>query len=162
VTHPYQELIERIRGEVPEFERVMNRALRAWPQAQKTFPEQEVYMDSVALNLHSFYAGVERLFELIARHMDRGLPGGETWHRELLKQMARDLEGVRPAVIDEETFLRLDDFRRFRHLVQNIYAINLMPDKMRGLMEALPALWSTLKAELMAFADFLEDLSNTD
>jgi len=162
VTHPYQELIERIRGEVPELERVMNRALRAWPQAQKTFPEQEVYMDSVALNLHSFYAGVERLFELIARHMDRGLPGGETWHRELLKQMARDLEGVRPAVIDEETFLRLDDFRRFRHLVQNIYAINLMPDKMRGLMEALPALWSTLKAELMAFADFLEDLSNTD
>lgn len=162
MTHPYQELIERIRGEVPELERVMNRALRAWPQAQKTFPEQEVYMDSVALNLHSFYAGVERLFELIARHMDRGLPGGETWHRELLKQMARDLEGVRPAVIDEETFLRLDDFRRFRHLVQNIYAINLMPDKMRGLMEALPALWSTLKAELMAFADFLEDLSNTD
>ena len=123
MTHPYQELIERIRGEVPELERVMNRALRAWPQAQKTFPEQEVYMDSVALNLHSFYAGVERLFELIARHMDRGLPGGETWHRELLKQMARDLEGVRPAVIDEETFLRLDDFRRFRHLVQNIYAI---------------------------------------
>jgi hypothetical protein len=25
----------------------------------------------VALNLHSFYSGVERLFELIARHVDR-------------------------------------------------------------------------------------------
>ena len=61
-------------------ERVVQRALHAWPIARKTGDEQDVYLDSVALNLHSFYSGLERLFELIARHIDCSIPDGETWH----------------------------------------------------------------------------------
>lgn len=57
-----------------------------------------------------------------------------------------------------ESALALDEFRRFRHLVRNVYIINLAPEKMAGLVSALPTLWSTLRAELMAFADFLEAL----
>jgi hypothetical protein len=52
----YEELVERIRGEVPDLERVVQRALRAWSQVQRTSGEQ-AYLDSVALNLHSFYSG---------------------------------------------------------------------------------------------------------
>ena len=74
---PFPELIERIRGEIPELDGVVQRALRAWPKAQNPSPEQEFYLDSVALNLHGFYAGVERLFELIARRMDQNLPSGK-------------------------------------------------------------------------------------
>ncbi len=70
----YIEISQRIRGECDELERVIQRALRAWPQAQKSVSEQEVYLDSVALNLHSFYSGLERIFELIARHIDRSIP----------------------------------------------------------------------------------------
>ncbi len=120
----YQELVERIRGEVPDLERVVQRVLQAWPQAQSQSGEQGVYLDSVALNLHSFYSGLERLFELIARHVDRTLPAGETWHRDLLQQIAHDLVDVRPAVIDRDSALILDEFRRFRHLVRNVYTIN--------------------------------------
>lgn len=81
---PFPELIERIRGEIPELDGVVQRALRAWPKAQNPSPEQEFYLDSVALNLHGFYAGLERLFELIARRMDQKLLSGEAWHRDLL------------------------------------------------------------------------------
>jgi hypothetical protein len=83
VTNVFEELCERIRGEVPELGRVVDRALGAWVQAQQT-PSEHAYLDSVALNLHGFYSGVERLFELIARHVDRVLPSGDTWHRDLL------------------------------------------------------------------------------
>lgn len=31
--------------------------------------DQDIYLDSVALNLHGFYSGLERLFELVARHL---------------------------------------------------------------------------------------------
>jgi hypothetical protein len=158
VNSSYEELVERIRGEVPDLERVVQRALRAWPQAQRASGEQDAYLDSVALNLHGFYSGLERLFELIARHVDRTLPAGETWHRDLLQQMARDLADVRPAVIGQDSVLALDEFRRFRHLVRNVYTTNLVPSKMAGLMAALPELWSRLHAELLAFANFLEDL----
>jgi hypothetical protein len=70
---PYRELVDRIRGEIPDLEGVVQRALRAWPKAQNPSPEQEFYLDSVALNLQAFYAGAERLFELIARRMELGI-----------------------------------------------------------------------------------------
>jgi hypothetical protein len=156
----YQELAERIRGGVPDLEHVVQRALRAWSQAQAS-PGEQAYLDSVALNLHSFYSGLERLFELVARHVDHTVLDSAAWHRDLLQQMTRDLEDVRPAVIAQDSALALDEFRRFRHLVRNVYTMNLVPDKMTGLMSALPELWPGLRAELLAFADFLEDLART-
>ena len=156
-----KELAERIRDQMEDLERVVQRALQAWSQAQKT-PDEQAYLDSVALNLHGFYSGSERLFELIARHVDRTSPISETWHRDLLQQMAHDLADVRPAVIGQDSALALDEFRRFRHLVRNVYAMNLVPDKMAGLVSALSRLWPRLRAELLAFADFLEDLARVN
>ncbi|MFQ6102247.1 MAG: hypothetical protein ACE5OS_13590 [Anaerolineae bacterium] len=40
--------------------------------------------------------------------------------------------------------------------------MNLAPEKMAGLLSGLPALWSKLRAELLAFADFLEHLARAD
>jgi HepT-like protein len=155
----YAEISERIRGECHELERVIQRALRAWPSAQKLVDDQEVYLDSVALNLHSFYSGLEQLFELIAKHIDQSIPDGETWHRDLLNQMAHDVTDIRPAVIGQDNATSLDEFRRFRHLVRNVYATNLVPDRISKLMSRLPNLWKSLRAELLAFADFIDELA---
>jgi len=67
----YIELSQRIRGECNELEYVIQRALRAWSQAQRIPDEQVAYLDSVALNLHGFYSGLERLFELIAETVEK-------------------------------------------------------------------------------------------
>lgn len=154
----YAELSERIRGEVSDLDRVVQRALAAWLQVQRK-SDIDAYLDSVALNLHGFYSGLERLFELVARHVDRAVPAGDTWHRNLLNQVAQDIMDVRPAMISQESALALDEFRRFRHLVRNVYTMNLVPERMTRLMTALPDLWSTLRAELLAFADFLAFLA---
>ena len=151
------ELAERFRGEVPELERAIQRALGSWAQLRK-LPQDDAYVDSVALNLHSFYSGLERLFELIARHIDCVVPTGETWHRNLLQRMVQDIEGVRPALVSPDNAAKLDEFRRFRHLVRHVYTMNLTPDKMVGLISNLPELWPKLRSELLAFADFLEEL----
>lgn len=122
--------------------------------------QQEVYLDSVALNLHGFYSGVERLFELVARHVDRDLDlaTGETWHQDLLQRMIKDIQ-ERPALIGGESALMLDGLRRFRHLVRNVYTFNMVSEKMNPLVSSLPELWPRLRAELLAFADFLEDVA---
>lgn len=70
-------------------------------------PEESAYLDSVALNLHGFYAGLERLFELIVRRVDGALPDGETWHRDLLQRMTQDIVEIRPAVLSQDTALAL-------------------------------------------------------
>ncbi len=156
---PYQKLVERIRGEISDLEQVIDRALQGWLAIQTASTEQYAYLDSVALNLHSFYSGLERLFELIAGQVDGNLPGSETWHRDLLQQMAKDLPDTRPAVISQRNVAAIDEFRRFRHLVRNVYTINLIPEKMEGLVKTLPELWPNLQAELLAFADYLEALN---
>jgi hypothetical protein len=159
VRSPYLELAERIRGEITDLEQLVQRIQHAWSRVQKLSDEQDAYLDSVALNLHGFYSGLERLFELIARHVDRDLPTGKIWHRQLIQQMARDLTDVRPAVISAESAAALDEFRRFRHLVRNIYTFNLDPDKMVSLVTVLPSLFSQIKAELLGFSNFLEELA---
>lgn len=161
MTDHYQEIAERIRGEVAELEHATQRALYAWSQAQQT-PDEQAYVDSVALTLHGFYSGLERLFELIARHVDRELPAGDAWHRDLLEQMANEVPEVRPAVIGKGSAHALDEFRRFRHLVRNVYTFNLIPEKMEPLISALPGLWSQVRVELLAFANFLEELARAN
>jgi hypothetical protein len=61
-----------------------------------------LYLDSVALNLHGFYAGLERLFEMIVGVVDGQMPRGENWHQILLEQVATETPSVRPAVISDE------------------------------------------------------------
>jgi len=155
----FEELVERIRGETSDLNRLLERALSAWNRSKKKSKEQDVYLDSVALNLHGFYSGLERLFELIARRVDQNLPAGEMWHRDLINQMAQEIKQVRPAVIGPERVSSLDELRRFRHLVRNVYTFNLVPNKIEPLITALPTLWPHVKAELLAFADFLSDLT---
>ena len=76
--------------------------------------------------------------------------------------MASDLQELRPAVISESSAARLDEYRRFRHLVRNVYAVDLAPERMAGLMSALPRMWPDLRSELMAFAAFLDALGRID
>lgn len=159
MTTLYSELAERFRGEIEELDQVVQRTLHAWERAQASTTDQDIYLDAVALNLHGFYAGLERLFELVARHMDHNLPSTETWHRDLLQAMANDMPRVRPALIDVDSANTLDEFRRFRHLIRNIYTTHLVPARMDGLLQVLPNLWSRLKNELLAFADFLGGLA---
>lgn len=159
MTTPYQKLAERIRNEIPDLDHSVTRSLHAWERVCESSEEQDIYLDSVALNLHSFYSGSERLLKLIARHVDNNLPDSLMWHRDLLQQMASDLPNVRPAVISQSNLTSLDEFRRFRHLVRNVYAVNLRADKIESLPSELPTLWSRLRAEFLAFADFLEQLA---
>jgi len=70
--------------------------------------------------------------------------------------MTFDLTGIRPPVISDETLRQLDEYRRFRHMVRNVYAEHLDPKRVGELVEKLSGLWVRLKAELIAFAGFLE------
>ncbi len=158
----YQVLAVRIQAELEDLERSVWRAERAWRAARRAGPDQDMFVDSAALNLHGFYAGVERLFEAVAVQLDGSLPKGDAWHRDLLDQMTLDLPGLRPPVISAVVMQTLDEYRRFRHVVRNVYAESLDPLRVGELVEKLLTLWGQLKSELTAFAGFLEGVSGAD
>lgn len=155
-------LAQRIRDELSELERSVNRTRRAWEAAQQAQVNQDMFIDSAALNLHGFYAGVERLMEFTAYQLEGGPPKGPSWHQELLRQMSTAVPGVRPAMVTPATIAALDEFRRFRHVVRNVYAEHLEPERIGKLVAQLAAVWGQLRAELESFAGFLEGVSQAD
>lgn len=158
----YQALAQRIRTEMEDLERTQAIIQRHWHSARSASGDPDAYLNSVALNLHSWYSGLERVFELIALELDGGTLGGEAWHTELLRQMALDLPNVRPPVIQRETAMHLDEYRKFRHRIRNIYATSLDPARMQSLVLELPSLWGEIRQEISTFLDFLAALALGD
>ena len=144
----------RIRNELSEIEHTLKRATEGVKRAKQT--GDDYYLDGVALNLHSFYSRIERIFELIAANVDDMLPEGENWHQTLLKQMAEEMTEVRPAVISDSVRVGFDEYRGFRHVVRNVYTYKFDPARIEKLTERAGPLFTRLLAELLAFADFLE------
>lgn len=101
-------LAGRIRSELAEIKWAVQRVPEAWARAKAS--GDDLYLDSVALNLHGFYAGVERILELIAQDVDHAKPQGEGWHQQLLRQMSADIPRVRPSVISTQLRDALDDY----------------------------------------------------
>lgn len=150
----YRTLAGRIRKELPALRGVATRAERSI--AEFRVGNDDRYVDAAALNLHALYAGLERLFELIARTIDESMQASATWHTELLSQMASSLTDVRPAVISDDLRNRLDRLRGFRHVVRNAYTFNLDPAQIAILVAALPTTLDMIEDELPRFVDFLE------
>ena len=149
------QLCRRIENEVSEIKKIRDLALRRWQKALR----DEDYLGSVAFDLHSFYQGVERIFEAFAKSIDRKVPSGETWHKNLLVQMTEEIPGIRPAVISEETRTALDSYRTFRHLARNIYTFNLDAKRIRSLVENLTVTVEKVCKDISVFIAFLKSRS---
>ena len=147
-------LVRRIRQELEELQRVLDRIQEGWERSHRS--NDDYYLDGVALNLHGFYSGFERLFTHIAETIDGDLPHAEDWHRRLLQQMKTEVPGVRPAVISTEMGEILEELRKFRHVVRNVYTHHLDPARLKKLVEGSSKSFAQLNAEISAFAAFLE------
>jgi hypothetical protein len=151
-----------VRDEVSQLTRSVNRAQRAWDEAKDAKANQDIFIDSTALSLHGFYAGLKRLLEYTAHQLDGGPPSGPARHKELLRQMSMDLPGIRPSVLSAATIAELDEFRRFRHVVRNVYAEHLDPIRVGQLVTQLTAVWPQTRTDLETFTAFLEGVSQAD
>jgi hypothetical protein len=152
----FQKLAIRIRQEMEDVEYTVKRAASGMEKARQH--QDDMYLDVVALNLHGFYSVIEKVFEKIASRIECSIPSGANWHKELLEQMAKELPGVRPAVISKKTREKLDEYRGFRHIVRNLYTYKFDPKRVERLAFDSPMLLEQLQNELLAFATFLENI----
>ena len=153
-------LAGRIRLELAELERIIARTERAVAAFQRHSKDEDLYLDSAALNLHDFYAGLERIFLQIAATLDGNVPTRHEWHRALLQQMSIDLPKIRPPVLTTRTTKAIEEYLGFRHVVRNIYAFQFDPARIEGLTQRSRLVFKQIRKELLAFVDFLEILSS--
>lgn len=160
MTVKYLVLKEKIAHEIEDIKRVVAKIEQGYQIALKKEEERDFYIDSIAFNLHGFYSGIERIFELIAEGVDGELPSGNRWHKDLLDQMTINLPQVRCPVISEETRQEMLEFLAFRHLVRNIYTFELKPAKLENLVMMVPKTFDRFLEEINGFLLFLEKVGN--
>jgi hypothetical protein len=153
----YAALAARLRTSLSDVDRVVARAEALSRRAQET--GDDGFWDGVALNLHGFYAGLEQIFEDIARTLEGSLPTGSTWHQALLLQLSSEVADLRPAVLSTATRQCLDEYRSFRHIVRNVYTFNLRPARLLELVNGLRACRECVAADLSTFASFLDRMA---
>ena len=107
--------------------------------------------------LHDSYGGAERILERIARKLDKHVPSSSDSHQELLRQMSKAWVGVRPPVISLETYVQLDEFCAFRHVMRHAYAFELDWERMRPLVMKAPTVIKAVVVDINHFIVFLRN-----
>lgn len=153
------ELISEIKDELESLERVAADIGKVRSEMERHPAMKEVYEESLALKLHNFYTGCERIFHTIADDMNGGAPSSFEWHKRLLKGMSRAIEGIRPPVISKAAEKELEEFLAFRHVIRNIYGFEIDSERLNGLLEKVERVFERFKKDIMQFLGFLRKMA---
>jgi hypothetical protein len=68
------------------------------PRAKKTSVQDPVAFENLAYQLHNLYSAFEGMFRVVANHFEKQVPNQTGWYSVLLKRMATNIPGIRPAL----------------------------------------------------------------
>lgn len=111
-----------------------------------------IELTAFASVLHSFYNGIENIFTLIAKEIDKSIPTGNNWHKELLIQISSDSSN-RKAMISDKTKEYLLNYLAFRHFYRHAYSFHLEWEEMEDLIIPMRDIWKTIKTEINNFIE---------
>ncbi len=145
-----EKAIARIEFETQQIDRLLEEYGELLTRALRQTPDL-VEVTAIASVLHSFYTGVENIFNCIAELVDDRVPSGPQSHSLLLDQMASSCGG-RDAILTEDLHRQLYEYLGFRHFYRHGYSFFLEWEKMEELVEPLTGAWDQLKQQLHALA----------
>ncbi len=125
--------------------------------AQAETVAEIIITPALANYIADFYTGCERISERVAVTLDGGLPKGENWHQELLKQVAESGGDNRPPLWRGSLLLELDEYRKFRHLARHIYNIELKPERVLALARNVQPVLAKVKQAIALFNEWLDN-----
>jgi hypothetical protein len=123
-------------------------------------PEDEVRLESLAYQLHNLYSAIEDLLKIVAAYFENQIADTAQWHSALLRRMTQPVETIRPAFLSQESFLRLNSLRGFRHFFRHAYGVSIDYIQLRSNLDKALELQSYLRSDLDRFLDTLSDSAN--
>ncbi len=152
------DLIAEIEDELVQLDKLATDIVKTRATLPTEPEERRIHQESLALKLHNFYTGSERVFKNIAMDMNGGVPDSFDWHRRLLHAMTLPLEEVRPPVISKETETALSEFLSFRHVVRNIYGFAIDGERLEQLITKFPNAYQLFKKDIRGFVKLLKKI----
>ena len=149
-------LTQRINDELDKIDGTLERIQRGLEKIDVLPVEAREFIENtIATDLADIYRGIENILLRIAREVDRHVPSGSQWHKNLLAQMTEQ-RPERSPVISENTFPQLEELLEFRHKVNNIYGKELRYEKTLPHAKLIKVLFANVSEDLNAFTDSLK------
>lgn len=155
-----QELASDIEFELERLRQLEKSIIYVQQEIERDPTHSELFYENLALKLHSFYTGCERIFSLIATELNGGVPSGSDWHKRLLDRMSTEREG-RIAVVRSATAKQLREILGFRHVVRSLYGFELDPNRIARLIDIYPTVWAQTQMDINHFIAWLRELAKT-
>ena len=118
-------------------------------------PDEFDYV-ALAYSIASLYSVMENYFLRVAKCFENE-PGSSTWHRDLVRRMSLEIEGIRPAVLNTSDVGIIDELRAFRHVFRHIYQTDLDRGKVQRVNQQIP---EALKRFQTAHLNFIQNLDS--
>ena len=115
-----------------------------------------VIKSGAAFFLAQLYSGIENILKLICKYKGEVLPSGDDWHVRLLGLFRKDASSACPAIIDDELYALLSQYRRIRHVVRNAYSFELEWKLLVPGIENAPILYKRFETALQGYVGALK------
>jgi hypothetical protein len=152
-------LIGEIREGLAVLDKIHNLYLAyvpAFDDVQKREIRDAVLLTEVLCNS---YTCLETIFFRISRLFENNLPA-DKWHKELLQKMRVEVPNIRKAVLSSESYLLLDELRRFRHFKRYYFEFDYDWNRLSYLRIVYEKAFLLIPEELEFYIDFLTDLTD--
>lgn len=150
-----EKLIQRIFVEREKIRKTVKRIGRALEKIDILPIDAREFIEiALAADLAEVYTGIEKIFQRIAKEIDKHTPSGSRWHNKLLTQMAEH-KPERPQVVTEIMQNKLISLLDFRHRVNNIYGDELIFATVEEHAKLVSEIFESFSEELDTFINFL-------
>lgn len=131
-------------------------------RAREAGPDSPAGVESTAYQLHNFYSATEDLLELVAAAFENSVADIARWHTQLSWRMTLEIEGVRPALLVEETAQLMQKLRAFRHFFRHAYGAELDYERVQENVDRARQLKRLLWRDVEGFLANLGPLPEAD
>lgn len=145
--------IQDIENELKKIDIIVNNIIELQEILKGQAPDK-FYITSFAGFLYNFYSGIEIILLRIAKKIDKDIPIGINWHKDLINHMSYETE-FRPYVVTTELKEQLLEYLNFRHFFRHSYTYELKWEKIKPLLKNIKRLYNDFKIDLKRFLNLL-------
>ncbi|MBR4826208.1 MAG: hypothetical protein IKZ86_15555 [Spirochaetaceae bacterium] len=109
-----------------------------------------IELNAIASILHSYYCGIESIFNMIYKASYGKTLTGNMWHSDLFTDMFAKTD-KHNAVLPQELFVPLKEYLGFRHVFRRSYGYELDWTKLSPLFSSLSENWNLVKLNIEHF-----------
>ncbi len=154
-----KEKIAILKSEIDRDEKRLTTLFQRFDKSYGEFLASDEYSKLVesAYYVSQLYSGFENIFKNIASAFENNIEQ-DAWHKSLLERISLDIEGIRPALLSEESFQCLNELRAFRHFFRHAYGTDIEKEKFKIVADKVAIINDLFKKEIAQFISFLNKL----